>query len=143
MMQLPVDREMNPAAKNSGRTIASAVTTFNLRRCTARRSGTSLSITCGCAPISPALTSARSRNFLNRHRAEACAITAFASVRATIKSPLLRVPPTSSQEGGLDRKRCQGEHYCSCTKGPIAGCWDCKADNRAFRCRRNRLLPLD
>jgi hypothetical protein len=143
MMYPPAVREMNPAAKNSGRTIASAVTTFNRRRCTAPRSGTSLSTTCGCAPISLELTSARSRNFLSRHRAEAYAITAFARIRATIKSPLLRVRLRSSQEGELDRKRCQCEHYCSSTTEPFAACWDCKGHNRACRCRQNRPLPSD
>ena len=67
---------MSSAARNSGQTTASAVTTFNRRRCTAPRSGKSLSITCACAPISSELTNERSQNSLNRHRTEARAISA-------------------------------------------------------------------
>ena len=148
-MSLPADPEMNPTAKNSGRTTASAVTIFNRRRCTAPRSGTSLSITCACAPISPEPTSARLPNSLSRHRAEACAITASTRIGATInpaaarRRRLLRVRLRSSQGAELDPQRCQCEHCCPCTTGPFSGCWDCKAHNRACRSHRNRPLPLD
>ena len=134
---------MNPAAKSSGRTTASAVTTFNRRRCTAPRSGKSLSITCACAPISPELTSARSQNSLNRHRTEARAITDFTRIRATIKP---RTPQGAAkiQSGGrVGLTALPIRTLLFMYHRTVRPCSDCKAHNRACRSHRNRPLPSD
>ena len=121
--------EMNPAVKNSGRTTASAVTTFNRRRCTALRSGTSLSITCACAPISPEPTNGRSQNSLSRHRTESVRDYEFhANPRDDQARPLpgrrrfLKVRRWSSQGAESDRKCWQCGHCCPCTRSLCEGC---------------------